>query len=327
MTVLVDCDQCGVSFCPRQRGSRVQTHCSQECSRKARGHGTYSVVCGQCGVLFSAPNSQVDAKFCSATCHGVFNRARVATRCKNPDCGAVFEDTASKDRKYCSRACFARVSTHPDVPCDNCGGLFKRVGSAKYCSLPCAYAAHNTRVCANPDCTTVIAPNTPNVRYCSGSCKTSVQQDRLDKSIRREGSRRLYLVSCPDCDTTREITGMGAARQQVCRECTKLRRCAAYEWLSDREWLAVQYEEQSGGEIARALGCTAQTVSYWLAKHGIRVRTREEAQELRHRGEKKQVKLGRNRQMVTGGARQGVGFTTIPGVASDIYSLPHSEAT
>lgn len=118
---------------------------------------------------------------------------------------------------------------------------------------------------------------------------------------------------------------MDAARAKVCTPCAH--GGSAYELVSDRDWLASQYEGHSVGEIARAVGYTYQSVHRWMHVHGIPMRTREEAQELRHRGEKKQVKLGRNRQMVTGGARQGVGFTTIPGVASDIYSLPHSEAT
>lgn len=127
-------------------------------------------------------------------------------------------------------------------------------------------------------------------------CPSCAANLRRDPSIRREGNRALYTVTCPTCEEVREVTGVGKERYKRCPYCVQ----GTPLQLRDAAWLEAAYAQYSSVEIAEQLGCAGPTVIAWLRRHEIRVRTKEEAGEFRFRGTKGRVALGRNRQMVTG---------------------------
>jgi predicted RNA-binding Zn-ribbon protein involved in translation (DUF1610 family) len=133
--------------------------------------------------------------------------------------------------------------------------------------------------------------------------------------------RRFSVVRCPRCGTERHparrvggweyprAPGEDHVHLRLCESCgqgTPVR-------LRDAEWLARAYVEfeRSATEIAEELGCGHGTVTKWLRRHGIPVRSRSEATRLKYALRSRRDEFGRNRQMVTGGVAR-----------SDVVHLP-----
>jgi DNA-binding transcriptional ArsR family regulator len=122
-----------------------------------------------------------------------------------------------------------------------------------------------------------------------------------------------HVVVCPTCGARRPTDGLSLGAPNVTRNpdgtwsrhCGSCRRTSAraredaIRLLRDRDWLQRAYDSApSAEEIAREIGVKGETVLRWLRRHRIPVRSLSDTLARVHAT--RSVRLGRNRQMVTG---------------------------
>jgi len=93
-----------------------------------------------------------------------------------PSCQQLFTFAESKQKKFCSQACWlSSTAKRKKRTCEGCGGLFSGQNQ-KFCSRECMAQGWNTlrqRVCQFCTATfTVTSPSVPGI-YCSSSCSAN----------------------------------------------------------------------------------------------------------------------------------------------------------
>lgn len=147
------CDQCGKPFKPEAK--QVIAGNGRYCSPKCRGLATRGAMnpnwkpkvqqnCVQCEKPFEAQHAWVKrgrAKFCSKSC------ADESRRVTTPPCETCGKPTASRQKRFCGRACSSKAQEKKiHRKCETCGAPFTVTPSTgkgtlgRFCSMSCVGA-------------------------------------------------------------------------------------------------------------------------------------------------------------------------------------------
>ena len=127
--------------------------CSKECAHIALRQGE-TIVCQYCGKKFYVQKRSLKVgkgKYCSDKCARIARRKRKALKCLS--CGKLFYTTESRNKKFCSRDCYAKWTIGKNhgrwrggklkTTCLQCGQSIMvypqtlKQGNGKFCSRAC----------------------------------------------------------------------------------------------------------------------------------------------------------------------------------------------
>ena len=132
-----NCKKCGKEYIPNYNS---QKYC-EECRKR---------TCEYCGKIFTIKKSKFTQRFCSKHCRALSISREILIICRKDRhrnrknnrcivCGKEFEHWAGRNRKYCSRDCWAKRNPPVLHHCLYCGKEFWCYKSTKrkYCSEIC----------------------------------------------------------------------------------------------------------------------------------------------------------------------------------------------
>lgn len=243
---LKNCAVCGDEFMARLS---VYKTCGTVCRNRliaAEKEAKHTVTqpCIVCGKEFSNTGKQKHRKTCSVACghvlQGRSSQNQIVRNCLT--CGNEFSAEASRDAKYCSKACmYARNDT--SRPCEVCNTLFRSPPSQMHvrtCSTECGgKIRENSRVMMPcKECGTafeVEACHQERRSFCSHTCKHENEETKARKVAQMTGENN---PGWQGGITFRVISANGKtyARQSPAKENAKGNRRRAAQLQATPAW-------------------------------------------------------------------------------------------